>query len=162
MEYQTLSLVQQQLLDAAEEALTKAYNPYSRFSVGAALLSRSQEIITGANVENAAYGSCLCAERAALVRANAMGFRRFEAIAIIGRAENFEAVKQVDMVTSPCGACRQMLFEACQIAEHDLKVIMATGDKSKVVVMPISELLPHGFGPDQLGIDISEFRKESL
>ncbi len=158
IKYHTLSPSQKQLLDAAENALCQAYNPYSKFSVGAALLTQNQEIITGANVENAAYGSCICAERAALVHANALGYRKFEAIAIIGRLENSEAHESVGTITSPCGACRQMLFEASQLAEYDLEVMMATGDKSEAVIMTISELLPYGFGPGQLGVDIRAFR----
>ncbi len=163
IEYQALSAWQQQLLDAAETALAQAYNPYSRFSVGAALLADSGEVITGANFENAAYSMAICAERSALVSANASGHRKFKAVAVIGRLRDFlsdQLQKEYsEIVTAPCGACRQMLFEASQIAEHDLEVIMATPDKSKMVALPITALLPYGFGPDNLGIDLSEFKQ---
>ena len=134
MEYQALPAWQQKLLDAAEVALAQAYNPYSRFSVGAALLADSGEVMTGANFENAAYSLAICAERSALVSANASGHRKFKAIAVIGRLRDSSDQIQKEcseMVTAPCGACRQMLFEASQIAEHDLEVIMATPDKIK-------------------------------
>lgn len=163
-EYQALSRLQKKLLDAAEAALIHAYNPYSRFSVGAALLTRTGAIIPGANVENAAYGSAICAERAALVSANASGHRKFEAVAIIGRPRDLPDKAQEGgsaMVTAPCGACRQMLFEAYQVSQFDLDVMMATADKSQVVILPITALLPYGFGPDNLGVDIREFERQT-
>ena len=104
---------QVKLLDAAEEAMEKAYNPYSHFYVGAALLTADGKIITGANYENASYGNTICAERAALLKANAEGYRRFKAIAIIAKGENFD----VDKPTAPCGACRQSIFEAFLILD---------------------------------------------
>ena len=85
--YNDLSKLQQQLIDEAKAAMETAYNPYSHFYVGAALLTETNEIITGSNVENASYGHCICAERSALVRANAMGHRKFKSIiSILGRS----------------------------------------------------------------------------
>lgn len=145
---------QKSLLLKASEALKLAYNPYSNFSVGAALLASDGTIITGSNVENAAYGSTICAERAAILRANAMGIRNFMSIAVIGRGKNFDCPD----IIAPCGSCRQMLFELSQIAEIDLDVIMSSTKMTKVVIAPISELLPFGFGPKNLGIDVSSYR----
>lgn len=157
LDYGSLTKEQKYLLDSAEEALELAYNPYSRFSVGAALRATSGAIIKGANFENASYGACICAERSALVSGNAQGIRQFRAIAIIGRLRQ-EGASDNNSVVSPCGICRQMLFETSQISEVDLEVIMATGDKSKAIVSSIQELLPLGFGPNSLGIDLAEFR----
>ncbi len=152
--YYSLTEIQQKLLQEAREALETAYNPYSHFYVGSALLSQDGQIITGSNVENAAYGSTICAERAALVRANAVGLRVFEKVAIIGRGEGFDTTE----VTGPCGSCRQMLYEAAQVSERDLELIMATTKMDKIVVATIEELLPLAFGPRDLGIDIKKYQ----
>lgn len=153
-EYCSLTESQRQLLQEAKLAMERAYNPYSRFYVGAALLSRSGRIITGSNVENAAYGSTICAERAALVRANALGIRTFDTIAIISRGEGFETTE----VTAPCGSCRQMLYEAAQVSEQDLEFIMSTTKMDKIVVATMKELLPLAFGPRDLGIEIKRYQ----
>lgn len=143
--------VYQDLLLKAEEALNRAYAPYSNFFVGAALWTTDHQVIAAANVENAAYGGCICAERAAIVSAYAKGFRAFKAIAIIARGKNFET----EAVTSPCGACRQMLYEVAQVGGLPLDVIMASARKDKIVISTIEYLLPFGFGPKDLGIALN-------
>ena len=147
---------QVKLLGAAKEVMENAYNPYSRYFVGAALLAKDGEIITGSNFENASYGHTICAERSALVHANALGIREFTAIAIIARGEDFNT----ESPTGPCGACRQMLFEASQISGKDLEVIMSNSDGSKVIIMKISELLPLAFGPKDLRIKLEDYRRK--
>lgn len=154
MKYYLLTEIQQKLLQEAKEVMKTAYNPYSHFYVGSALLSRDSQIITGSNVENAAYGSSICAERSALLRANAMGLRVFEKAAVIGRGDGFDTSE----VTAPCGSCRQMLYEAAQISELDLEIIMSTTKMDKIVVATIEELLPLAFGPKDLGIDLKRYR----
>ncbi|MGC8710216.1 MAG: cytidine deaminase [Candidatus Micrarchaeia archaeon] len=145
---------QVKLLDAAEEAMEKAYNPYSHFYVGAALLTADGKIITGANYENASYGNTICAERAALLKANAEGYRRFKAIAIIAKGENFD----VDKPTAPCGACRQSIFEASQLSDFDIEVIMSNTKRDVIIIKKISELLPLAFGPLDLEVDIERYK----
>ena len=154
MKYDSLTEIQQKLLQEARKVMETAYNPYSHFYVGSALLSREGKIITGSNVENAAYGSVICAERSALVRANAMGTRIFEKVAVIGRGEGFDTSE----VTGPCGSCRQMLYEAAQISEFNLEIIMSTTKMDKIVIATIEELLPLAFGPKDLGIDIKRYQ----
>jgi cytidine deaminase len=146
--------MQRRVLDEAAKVMNTAYNPYSKFYVGAALLSQNGQIITGSNVENAAYGSTICAERAAILRANAMGIRTFDKVGIIARGEDFDTTE----VTAPCGSCRQMLYESAQISERNLEIIMATTKKDKVVVATIEELLPLAFGPKDLGIDVKKYQ----
>ena len=154
-EYSGLTIEQQQLIDEAEKALAKAYAPYSRFLVGAALQAKSGLIISAANLENASYGACICAERSTLAIANAQGIREFLSIAIIGRSQSFSPKGNIAKeVVSPCGICRQMLFEAAQISDINLEVIMSTGNKSHAAIATIQELLPYGFGPNNLGIDL--------
>ena len=114
-----------------------SYVPYSKFPVGAALLCRDGTVFTGCNVENAAFGSTLCAERTALLKAVSEGHREdWEAIAIAGRGADY---------CWPCGACRQFLFEFAP----DLECLIARGDHA-YVKFPLRELLAHGFGPKSL------------
>lgn len=152
--YDSLDKLQKSVLDEASIAMETAYNPSSKFYVGAALLSKKGEIITGSNVENAAYGSTICAERSAIVRANAMCIRTFDKIAIIARGETFDTQK----VTAPCGSCRQMINEIAVISETNIEIIMSTTKKDKIIISSIEELLPLAFGPDDLGIDVARYR----
>jgi len=153
--YNALDNERKELLDAAEKVMRNAYNPYSRFYVGAAIRCEDGEIITGANVENCAYGSTICAERMALGRANAKGKRYFKAIAIIGSG----GAGNGERVVGPCGCCRQMIFEFSQISGEDIQVIMADSKKQNVTLSTIEELLPLSFGPSALGIDITSYQK---
>ena len=123
------------LIRAAFEARERAYAPYSRFKVGAALLAEDGRVFTGCNVENAAYGNTLCAERTALVKAVSEGCRRFTKIAIASAGS----------APYPCGACRQSLYEFAPELE-----VLVTWD-GNVARAPLGELLPQGFGPSSLG-----------
>ena len=152
--YEKLDSIQRKMLDEAEKVMETAYNPYSNFYVGAALLSQDGRIITGSNVENAAYGLTICAERAAILRANAMGIRTFDKLVIIARGKDFDTSE----VTAPCGSCRQMLYESSQVSERDLEIIMFTTKKDKIVIATIKELLPLAFGPKDLGIDVKKYK----
>ena len=130
-------MTDQALVDLAFSMLERSYVPYSRFPVGAALLCAGGQVFTGCNVENAAYGSTICAERTAIVKAVSEGCREgWTAIAIAGKGEDY---------CWPCGACRQMLYEFAP----ELRVLAARGDGSFQAV-PLSELLPYGFGPKSL------------
>ena len=126
----------QELVRLAFSMLERAYVPYSHFPVGAALLCADGAVFTGCNVENAAYGSCICAERTALVKAVSEGRRDFVKLAVAGRGEDY---------CWPCGACRQMLYEFAP----GLTVLVARGD-GEFVRTTLGELLPHGFGPSSL------------
>jgi cytidine deaminase len=148
LDYKELESWQQQLIDKAEAVMANSYNPYSKFAVGAAVLTSDGEIIVGTNFENASYGTTICAERAAIIRANSEGKRKIKAIAIIGRGKDFETTEPV----APCGSCRQVIYEASQIANNDVMVIMSNSKKDKIIVSWISELLPLAFGPKDLGI----------
>jgi cytidine deaminase len=101
-----------------------------------------------------AYGSTICAERSAILRANARGVRTYSTIAIIGRGHDFDAVD----VVSPCGSCRQMIYESYQIAGEPITVLMSDTQKEKIVRATIDELLPLGMGPRDLGVDISRYQ----
>jgi len=150
---------QKQALDAAIEALELSYNPYSGFAVGACLVMDGGTQVTGTNVENAAYGPTICAERSAVVRANAMGMRLFRGIAITGRM-TATADEDADALTAPCGVCRQVLFEMTDLGGpgHDPWVVLGSPSKRNVEVTTIRALLPRAFGPSDLGVDLSRFR----
>jgi cytidine deaminase len=123
-----------ELIALAMKARQKAYAPYSHYLVGAALLTSSGKMYTGANVENASYGLAICAERTAAVKAVSDGERDFVAIAVV--TENGG---------TPCGACRQVLNEF----GPDMRVLIADA-AGKCQAMRLSELLPASFGPAQL------------
>jgi len=124
------------LIQAAMQARENAYAPYSRFRVGAAL-ETEMGIIQGCNVENASFGVTCCAERNALFAAIAKGARQFTRIAVISDADDY---------CYPCGVCRQALYEF----NPNMEVVVCCADGNGRV-HTLSELLPHGFGPDALG-----------
>lgn len=127
-----------ELAQIAYAMLERSYMPYSKFPVGAALLCRDGTVFTGCNVENAAYGSSICAERTALVKAVSEGHRDdFIKLAVVGRSEE---------PCWPCGACRQMLVEFAP----DLEIIVGNG-REKLTKVSLAELLPYSFGPKSLG-----------
>lgn len=135
-----------ELLEAAAKAGENAYAPYSRFRVGAALLSETGKIYTGCNVESASFSPTCCAERTALCKAVSEGERRFAAVAVIGRTEG----KSQFGFCPPCGVCRQLFREFC---EETFRVILAAGDEkdgkfrfSEVKEVTLGELLPQSFG----------------
>lgn len=130
-----------ELLTLAEKARENAYVPYSNFKVGAALLCKSGNIFVGCNVENAAYGGTICAERNAITTAIAAGEREFAAIAICGGID-----ASIDECL-PCGTCRQFMAEFSP--NGDLLVV--TGNARRPNIYPLSMLLPYSFG----GNDIS-------
>ena len=122
------------LVEEARAARRFAYAPYSNYRVGAALLTSDGSIYTGCNVENASYSACICAERVAITKAISEGQRDFAAIAVV--TENGG---------SPCGICRQMMFEFAP----GMLVIIA--DEEQIIAeFAVDELLPDGFGPEHL------------
>jgi cytidine deaminase len=155
MSFESLSEQYQNLLNEASKAIEKSYCPYSGFSVGAALLTYDDIIIHGANFENAAYPSCICAEASAIVSANAQGYRRFKAIAVIAKGKDFDT-KEVGV---PCGNCRQILYEASQIYNEPLKVIMSSTKMDKIAIATIDQLLLQGFGPIDLGVNTKQYQE---
>lgn len=142
--FQKLNKIDQNLLKRAFEVMNNSYNPYSKFYVGASVLSSDNEIFVGTNVENAAYGNTVCAECSALTSARAGGIRKILKIAIIGK----NCRKAILQPVSPCGSCRQMIFEVSQVSGNDIEVIMSNTKMDKIIIAKISELLPLGFGPN--------------
>ena len=125
----------QALIRQAIDATRHAYIPYSHYPVGAALRATDGTVYRGCNIENAAYPSTICAERVALVKAVSEGQRSFDAIAVV-----------TTNAGSPCGMCRQMMYEFAP----DLRVILANMDGEIAYDGTLSDLLPRGFGPSSL------------
>lgn len=130
-------MTDQELVELAFTMLDRSYAPYSNFPVGAALEGSNGVVYTGCNVENAAYGSCICAERTALVKAVSEGCRSFRRLAVVGNSADY---------CWPCGSCRQMLYEFAP----DLEILAANKDH-QFVKYTLRQLLPCGFGPEALG-----------
>lgn len=128
------------LLNLAREAARRAYVPYSRFHVGAALLFENDEVIQSCNVENASYGITICAERAGVVIMISQGKRHPLAIAVTGSHEDRDDYLKVEC--PPCGACRQALMEF----NTNMLVVMAGKEGAKVY--ELRKLLPHSFSLD--------------
>ncbi|MBQ2782491.1 MAG: cytidine deaminase [Oscillospiraceae bacterium] len=124
-------MTKQELCQKAIKMMDMAYVPYSHFPVGAALECSDGTVFTGCNVENAAYGSTICAERTAIVKAVSEGHRDFVRIAIAGKSRDF---------CVPCGSCRQVMMEF----SPEMEVICLNGaGESKTFAL--RELLPYGF-----------------
>ena len=132
------------LMELALEARQKAYTPYSHFKVGAALLGKNGVVYQGCNIENASYTPTNCAERTAFFKAVSEGQYEFDAIAIVGGAEDATELS----VCSPCGVCRQVMMEFCN--PEAFEVVLGTS-KEDYQVYTLKELLPLGFGPANLG-----------
>ena len=130
------------MIDLAIEQLSFAYAPYSGFQVGAALLTKEGKMYTGCNIENAAYSSTNCAERTAFFKAVSEGERQFQAICIVGGKNGV-----LTDYTAPCGVCRQVMMEFCN--PDSFQIILAK-DRETYKIFSLRELLPMGFGPDNL------------
>ncbi|WP_411341770.1 cytidine deaminase [Sphingopyxis sp. J-6] len=140
------------LIAAAREAASRAYAPYSGFHVGAALLLKNGDVVTGANVENASYGLTLCAETAAIAKiANEGWIGELTEMALIGGRPDGDMLLGSEAV-HPCGRCRQILNEAAEQSKADILVHCASGDGKVVQSYRLSELLPAAFGPKDLGL----------
>jgi cytidine deaminase len=126
----------QKLINKAIEARLNSYAPYSKFSVGSALITKDGTIFTGCNIENASLGLSICAERVAIYKAVSSGYKSFKALAIIG---------DTDDPCTPCGACRQVILEF----SPDMEVIM-TNLHQKIKITKAKELLPDMFQGENL------------
>ncbi len=130
------------LIEHAIKAREKAYSPYSKYKVGAALLSADGQVITGCNVENASYGVTNCAERTAFFKAVSEGITEFQAIAIVGGNAGDNDNTSFPDYAFPCGVCRQVMKEFC---ENDFEIIVAKSVNEYQSFL-LADLLPYGFG----------------
>ena len=129
------------LIEAARDAASRAYAPYSGFSVGAALLTRDGKVYTGCNIENSSYSATLCAERVAISKAISAGERDLQAIAVVGGNGS--------RITPPCGVCRQVMSEFCDPATFEIVL----SDNGNVVSYTLAQLRPLAFGAEDISDD---------
>jgi len=125
-----------EIIEKAIEARKKAYVPYSKFLVGAAVKTNEGKYFTGCNIESASFTPTICAERTALAKAISEGCKNIESIAVVGSFEEY---------TFPCGVCRQFIVEFGK----DIEIIVAKNIE-EYKVFKISDLLPHSFGPEDI------------
>lgn len=130
-------MTDRELLDAAYKAMEKAYVPYSRFKVGAALITPDNKLYTGCNIENSSYGATICAERTAIAKAVSDGAGSIDRIAIVSSSGEF---------TYPCGICRQVMSE---FMSEDAVIIMEDCQKG-ITEIPFKEIYPKPFSKDSL------------
>ena len=125
-----------ELINKAKNAREHSYSPYSGFKVGAALKTKNEMVFTGCNIENSSYDLSICAEQEAIFKAISAGERDLDTIAV---------VTDSDKLTTPCGACRQVMWEFSK----DMTIVVANlkGEKKE---FKIKELLAHPFGKDPL------------
>lgn len=134
--------VVEEMITLAIEQLKFSYAPYSDFKVGAVLLAKDGKYYTGCNIENASYTPTNCAERTAFFKAVSEGTKSFQAICIVGGKKGVPTE-----YTAPCGVCRQVMMEFC---DPDTFQIILAIDKEQYRIFTLKELLPLGFGPENL------------
>jgi cytidine deaminase len=140
------------LIQLARDVSNNAHAPYSGFGVGAAVLLDDGEVITGCNFENASTGLTLCAETVALASVNVAGrIKAVRAIAVAGGPISAARISGTALVY-PCGRCRQIIHEAAQLSKFDIPVHCASAEGEGHETHLISALLPHAFGPADLGM----------
>lgn len=131
------------LLDKAKEASLNTYSPYSKFPVGAAIITKDNKIYKGCNIENASYGLTNCAERTCLFTAYADGVRKEDILAIA-------IYSPIDHFVPPCGACRQVMVE---LLTSDCLVLLGYKDNKNIKVCNVKELMPLSFSSEDLEND---------
>jgi cytidine deaminase len=138
-----------ELIEAAKRGMQNAYAVVNNFPVGAAVLTAKAKIYQGCNTQSVISGMGVCAERSAIDHAVACGEYLFEAIAV---------TSQLDTPIAPCGMCLQYIGEFSQIAQHDIDILMI-GSTGKVNESSVYKMLPVIFGPLDLNLDVSRYRK---
>lgn len=132
----------EEMIELAIGQLQYSYTPYSGFKVGAALLTKDGKFYTGCNIENAAFTPTNCAERTAFFKAVSEGEREFRAICIVGGKDGI-----LTEYAAPCGVCRQVMMEFCD--PETFQIILAVS-KEDYKIFTLKEMIPMGFGPDNL------------
>ena len=141
--YPEVYMNNKELVSMALKAREYSYSPYSKFSVGAALLTESGKIYTGCNIENSSFGATNCAERTAFFKAVSEGEHEFKAIAIVGGRHG----EEISGYAYPCGICRQVMREFCN---PDGFVVLVAKNEEDIKEYTLKELLPESFGPENL------------
>lgn len=139
--FRKLNEVQKKLIFEAGKVLKNAYDPYSQFYVGTALLTERGNVFTGTNINICAYGG-ICAERSAICQMVNNGEYNIKIISIIAKSEHFK----IKIHSGPCGICRQMLWEFAELNKNNIEILISDSDRKKILITSIEELHPLGFG----------------
>jgi cytidine deaminase len=134
-------MTDKELYELAKKAMEYSYSPYSDCKVGAALLCKNGKVFTGTNIENAAFGPTVCAERVAAFKAISEGEKEFEKIAVVGGKNGI-----INGIFAPCGVCRQVLREFC---DDDFEILLGETEESFKTVT-LKDLLPLSFSPENV------------
>lgn len=134
-------MTDKELVLKAVEAMRNSYSPYSNFKVGAALLTESDKVYTGCNIENVAFGPSICAERVAFFKAISENEKNFLKIAVVGGKDGI-----ISSSTPPCGVCRQVMREFCN-DDFEILIVRENENYDKVL---LKDLLPNSFKPEIL------------
>lgn len=155
----SLSAVYRAACEAAIATSNNAYAPYSEFHVGACLVHPDNTLTRGCNYENCTF-QATCAERCAIVGANASGKREAVAVAVYGSSNKpqVKAGTADDVLTPPCGLCRQHLNEVADLSAADMDVILVAHDQKSAQIVKLSQLLPWDFGPGAFGAALDAYR----
>jgi cytidine deaminase len=155
--FENLSKNNQNLIKAAIDVAKNAYNIYSQFYVGAAVITKSGNIYSSCNMENASYGVSICAEPGCIQSAISAGDPEIITIAVAGGRRD----ETTHEITTPCGRCRQIIFECSQISKSNINIICTDLTLSKIIQTDIETLLPYAFGPDNLkmSFEIEQYKK---
>lgn len=158
----SLSAVYQQACAVAIDTSKNAYAPYSEFHVGACFVHPDGSLTRGCNMESCTF-QATCAERTAMVSANASGKRSTVAVAVYGTSNRPEVKSKIpdDELTPPCGLCRQHLNEVAELSDCDLDIVLVTHNQKMAAVVKLSQLLPWSFGPKAFGADIAHYKLPS-
>lgn len=132
------------LFEKAGKTMQNSYSPYSKFKVGAAVLTKNGHIYGGTNIENASYGATLCAERNAIFAAICNGEKEFDALVIVFKQ------KDLGPLSTPCGACRQVMSEFCSPEMPIYTADLSTGKPQRVVKKKLKDYIPYPFSPAAL------------
>lgn len=158
VEFDSLEGFKKDLLRKALEAADNAFCPASGFCVGASVwIPEEKKIITGANYECSSFGGTMCGDRTAVFAANALGYTNITHMGLVTKFKDGRATKDGG---SPCGLCRQVIYDAARRAGNDIEIITASTNFDVVRVTSIYELLPMPFSFDDFGVDTSKFNKK--
>ena len=136
-------MTDKELILKAQEAMNNSYSPYSNYKVGAALLTKENKVYKGCNIENAAFGPTVCAERTAFLKALSEGEREFSKIAVVGGKNG-----EISGAFPPCGVCRQVMREFC---DDNFKILIVKENNEYDKVL-LKDLLPYSFKPENVSI----------
>lgn len=156
--YSDLEAIEANLLLKARETTNNSFPPASKFCVGAAVwIPSAKKIVAGTNYECSSFGLTMCGDRTAIFAANTLGYSDISHMAIVTRMLDGTPTKEA---SAPCGACRQIIYDAARRSGNDIEIITASTNFDHIIKTSIYELLPMPFSFDDFGVDLKAFQKK--